>query len=72
MLEKLSVVELENFVRSHADFYDDGFPELLSSLSYELKECVLHKMIVNAVKLPADLRKSSAVWLISRGYSLEG
>lgn len=70
MLQKCSVEALEEFAKSHAQFFPKGFTEMFASASYGVKEATLHKMIVSAVNLPADLRKASAIWLTSRGFSL--
>lgn len=67
MLKKCDVAELEKFIRSHAQFYPQGFAQARA----EVKEATLHKMIVNVVKLPKDLREKSAFWLILHGFSLD-
>jgi hypothetical protein len=70
MLKKRDIAALEEFVRSHAEFYHEGFAEMFAAASEEVKRATLHKMIVNAVKLPKDMRAESARWLISHGFSL--
>ena len=71
MLKKCDVASLEEFVRSHAQFFQEGYAEKFAAASDEVKEATLHKMIVNAVKLPKELREKSAFWLIMNGYSLD-
>ena len=71
MLAKRDLGELEKFIRTHAQFYPEGFAEQFAAAGEELRLCALHKMIVNAFNLPADFRKESAMWLVSRGFNLE-
>lgn len=71
MLKKCDVAALEEFIRSHAQFFSTGFAEKFASASEAVKEATLHKMIVNAVNLPAELRKESAFWLVTHGFSLD-
>lgn len=71
MLKKCDVAALEAFIRSHAQFFQEGFAEKFAAASDEVKKCTLHKMIVNAVKLPKELRDKSALWLVLNGYSLD-
>lgn len=71
MLKKCDVAELEKFIRSHAQFYTQGFADSFSKARTEVKEATLHKMIVNAVKLPKDLRDKSALWLVTHGFGLD-
>lgn len=70
MLKKRDVAALEDFIKSHAEFYPEGFVEKIAALRDDLKQVMLHKMIVNAVKLPAEMRAESARWLVTRGFSL--
>ena len=70
MLKKCDVAELEKFIKSHAQFYTHGFADGFAKARAEVKEATLHKMIVNAVKLPKDLRDKSALWLVTHGFSL--
>lgn len=70
MLKKCNVAALEEFVRSHAEFFQEGFAEKFAAASDHVKKCTLHKMIVNAVKLPQELREKSALWLALNGYDL--
>ena len=71
MLKKCDIGAFVQFVRDHADDLPDGFVGRIEAASDELKLCVMHKMIVNAVKLPKELRDKSALWLVSRGYTLQ-
>ena len=71
MLKKCDIGAFMQFVRDHADDLPDGFVGRIEAASDELKLCVMHKMIVNAVKLPKELRDKSALWLVSRGYTLQ-
>lgn len=71
MLKKCDVAELEKFIRSHAQLYTQGFADGFVKARAEVKEATLHKMIVNAVKPPKDLRDKSALWLITHGFSLD-
>lgn len=71
MLKKCDVAALERFVEAHADVLPAAFLDRFRVAGPELKACILHKMIVNAVKLPKELRDKSALWLISRGYTLQ-
>ena len=71
MLLKRDVAALEEFVRSHAEFYQEGFAEIFSAAKDDVKEATLHKMIVHAVKLPVKIRSESALWLITHGFQLE-
>jgi hypothetical protein len=70
MLKKCDVAALEEFIRSHAQFFQEGFAEKFATASEEVKLATLHKMIVHAVKLPQDLRNESALWLVTHGYGL--
>jgi hypothetical protein len=70
MLKKCDVSELEKFIASHAEFYPVGFADRFTAAREEVKKCTLHKMIVNAPKLPQDLREKSAFWLTLHGYNL--
>ena len=71
MLKKCDVAELERFVEAHADVLPAAFLDGFRVAGPELKACILHKMIVNVSKLPKELRDKSALWLVSRGYTLE-
>ena len=71
MLKKRDINELRKFVINHAEFYSTEFVEAFMTASDEVVETTLHKMIVNAIKLPENLRYSSAIWLTMRGYKLE-
>jgi hypothetical protein len=71
MLKKCDVAEFERFVEAHADVLPAAFLDRFRVAGPELKACILHKMIVNVSKLPKDLRDRSALWLVSRGYTLE-
>lgn len=70
MLKKCDVNALCEFIKTHEEFYREGFAAKFAAASDEVKKCTLHKMIVNAVKLPEDLRRASALWLVARGYDL--
>lgn len=70
MLKKRDINELRKFVINHAEYYSTEFVEAFMIASDEVVEVTLHKMIVNAIKLPKSMRDSSAIWLTSRGYSL--
>ena len=70
MLKKCDVAALEYFVKSHAAFFQEGFADKFAAASEHVKKCTLHKMIVNAVKLPQELRERSALWLALNGYNL--
>lgn len=70
MLKKRDIAALEEFIKSHAEFYTKGFAERFTATSEAVKWVTLHKMIVNAVKLPKEMRAESARWLISNGFSL--
>ena len=71
MLLKRDVGELKKFVNSHKQFFDPLFISAFNNASVETIEVTLHKMIVNAIKLPEDFRKESAIWLTTRGYRLD-
>ena len=71
MLLKRDVAELKKFVNSHKQFFDPVFIIAFNNARDGFVEVTLHKMIVNAIKLPEDLRKESAIWLTSRGYRLD-
>lgn len=71
MLKKCDVDELERFVEAHADVLPAAFLDKFRAAGPELKACILHKMIVNVPKLPKALRDRSALWLVSRGYTME-
>lgn len=70
MLKKCSVEEYRKFVNKNKDFFDVEFIQNFNKASDEILEISLHKMIVNATRLPAELKKKSAVWLVTRGYDL--
>lgn len=70
MLKKRSVTALREFVKTHAKSYTPEFLVAFEVAPDEVVEATLHKMIVNAVNLPKELRHESALWLIARGYSL--
>lgn len=70
MLKKRDINELRKFVINHAEYYSTEFVEAFMIASDEVLEVTLHKMIVNAIKLPKSMRDSSAIWLTSRGYGL--
>ena len=71
MLKKRDINELRKFVINHAEYFSTEFVEAFMIAPDEVVEVTLHKMIVNAVKLPKHLRDSSAIWLTMRGYKLE-
>lgn len=71
MLIKCSVDELLKFIEEWKMMYAPGFVEEFKSSADLVKEITLHKMIVNRVKLPNELREQSKNWLLSRGYDLE-
>ena len=71
MLKKRDINELRKFVINHAEFFSTEFVEAFMIASDEVVEVTMHKMIVNAIKLPKSLRDSSAIWLTMRGYKLE-
>lgn len=70
MLMKRSVEALEAFIEAHKDMLSEGFGERFSAAPQMVKEATLHKMIVEAVKLPEDIRRESAMWLASRGMGV--
>lgn len=70
MLKKCDVAALEEFIRSHEQFFYDGFAAAFAAASEKFKQCTLHKMIVKAPKLPKELRDKSALWLVTHGFSL--
>lgn len=70
MLMKRSVAALEEFIKRHADMYEDGFLKAFETMPYSIREATLHKMIMGAVKLPEDIRRESAMWLASRGMGV--
>ena len=70
MLKKRSITALREFVKTHAEFYTPEFVAAFAVARDEVVEITLHKMIVNAIKLPKEMRDKSALWLIARGYSL--
>lgn len=70
MLKKCDINELRKFVINHAEYFREEFVEAFMIASDEVVEVTLHKMIVNAIKLPKSMRDSSAIWLSTRGYSL--
>lgn len=70
MLKKRDINELRKFVINHAEYFSTEFVEAFMIASDEVVEVTLHKMIVNAIKLPKSMRDSSAIWLSTRGYSL--
>ena len=71
MLKKRDINELRKFVINHAEFFSTEFVEAFMIASDEVVEVTLHKMTVNAVKLPKHLRDSSAIWLTMRGFQLK-
>ena len=70
MLMKRSVTALEEFIKRHADMYEEGFLEAFLLMPAAIKEATLHKMIVAAVKLPEKMRRESAMWLASIGMGV--
>ena len=71
MLKKCDVAELRKFVNAHKGYYTPEYINGFNSASDAALEIVLHKMIVNAPKLPQALRDKSALWLITHGYDLK-
>lgn len=70
MLKKCSVAEYRKFVRDHAYMYSTEFITAFNEATDKVLEVSLHKMIVNAVNLPIELRETSSQWLLSRGFDL--
>lgn len=70
MLKKCDVNELRKFINAHPETYGEMFRNAINKASDDVLKITLHKMIVNAPKLPKDLREKSAFWLISHGYDL--
>ena len=70
MLKKCDVAELRAFVNSHKEYYSTEYLRNFNSASDEVLEITLHKMIMQVPKLPKALRDKSALWLITRGFSL--
>lgn len=70
MLKKRSVAEYRKFINDHKDFYTPSYIDDFNKAPDDLLEVALHKMIVNAPRLPKDLRDKSAFWLLSHGYDL--
>lgn len=71
MLLKRDVGELKKFVNNRKYLFDTEWLINFNNASDEILEVTLHKMIVNAVKLPEDFRRESAIWLTLRGFDLE-
>ncbi len=71
MLKKRSVSELRKFVAEHKDILGAEYVAAFSKASDEFIEIVLHKMICNAIKLPAEMRRDSAIWLMMRNLTPE-
>jgi len=70
MLKKCSVSEYRKFVHEHKQSFSKEFISAFDKATDEVLEISLHKMIVNAVKLPKDMRDRSALWLVVRGFDL--
>ena len=70
MLKKCSIEELRKFVNEHKKHFTSEYVESFNAAPDKVLEITLHKMIVNAVKLPQNLRERSALWLMFRGYNL--
>lgn len=70
MLLKCDTNELRKFINAHADMYGEKLVRTINEADAEVLTIALHKMRVAAVKLPERERKKSAVWLISRGFTL--
>lgn len=70
MLKKCDVNELRKFVNTHKHFYSEKFLRAINAASDDLLKVVLHKMIVNAIKLPHKMRTRSAIWLVAQGYDI--
>ena len=70
MLMKRSVAELEAFIEAHKDMLTEGFGERFAAAPQLVKEATLHKMIVEVVKLPENIRRESAMWLATRGFGV--
>ena len=71
MLKKCSVAELRKFVNEHKHLYSKEYIEAFNNASDEVLEVTLHKMIVNVLNLPTDLRRASALWLVTHGFRLD-
>ena len=69
MLQKCDVTELRKFVNAHKHLYSAEYLSAFNAASDEVLEITLHKMIVNAIKLPQRLRHKSALWLVTHGYN---
>lgn len=70
MLKKCSVSEYRKFVHDHKQSFSKEYITAFNEAADEVLEIALHKMIVNAVKLPKDMRDRSALWLVMRGFDL--
>ena len=70
MLRKGSVEELRKFVNSHKENYSEDYIKAFNEASDEVLEVTLHKMIVNVTSMPEAMRSQSAIWLVTRGYSI--
>lgn len=70
MLKKCSVSEYRKFVHEHKQSFTKEFISAFDKAADEVLEISLHKMIVNAVKLPKNMRDRSAQWLVMRGFDL--
>lgn len=71
MLKKCSVEELKKFIKKHSEVYSKEFISQFENVDDEVLEITLHKMIVNVVSLPIELRVKSKDWLTSKGYDLK-
>ena len=71
MLKKRSVSELRKFVAANRDILGAEYVEAFSKASDTVVEITLHKMICNAIKLPAEMRRDSAIWLMMRNLTPE-
>lgn len=71
MLKKRDIAALEQFIRSHEEFFGKGFAARFADTSEGYKRCMLHKMIANAVNLPQDMRAESARWLVYHGFTID-
>ena len=70
MLKKCDVNELRKFINAHPEHYGEMFRNAINNASDEVLKITLHKMIVNVPKMPKQMRKNSAFWLVTHGYDL--
>ena len=70
MLMKCDVNELRKFTEKYKGFFSKEYMEKMRSAPDPVLEIALHKMIVNVITLPIELRVKSKNWLNERGFDL--